>query len=231
MNLPFKSFAGAALLASLSPTVQAQLFDLAGDWSDTQNPNGAWAYYVEDVLGEAQLRGGDQFQDPPGPPVIWAKPNGEDFVGWSRSMGSEIGLDLQPGDVYAHSSAAGDLAVTWTSPSAGTIEVEGAIWALRDIGRDIDFTVTLHQSVLAQGSVASGDPYDRSNPLAFSFVELVQAGDLLSFNVATGSVGIGDYFGVDLRVAFAAVPEPQHTALAGGLALAVAFVLLRHRSA
>lgn len=234
LPLPVMAIAGVVTFLVFTPGLRARTYDLATDWSDTDNPNTAWAYLLGGELGASGVRSGDPFVDPPGAPPIWGLADSP--FGWSRSVGTEgltggeqVPLDLQTGDVYGHSKSGLDLAITWTSPWSGPIQVSGNTWALRDIGRANRWEITLNGTSLESGILASGDPVDRSHPQEFLFALHVSNGDVIKFNVTPSweyGNGIDDYLGVNFTVT--AVPEPKATVANAALFL-VGTHLLRRR--
>ncbi len=131
-----------------------------------------------------------------------AGPDG--IVGWSRSQGTELfPHDWQTGDVFGHTAGDGRaIQIRWTSPSDGFVDFTGATWIPRDINRFNNWNFNLNgTTILANGTVASGDPYDRANPLTFSGSGLaVIAGDYLEFDAVTGGLGTGEYIVVNYSV-------------------------------
>ena len=193
----------AALLA-LTANSDAASYDLSTDWSDTINPNSTWSYLVDgDVASAGGARSGDVFHAPGAPP-IW----GTSFLGWSQDNGSaDYFLDLQPGDVYGHS---GVVAIDWTSPAAGFVDVVGSAWQLRNIGRSNDWQVLLGDTLLVSGTISSGDGHSRAFPNSFSFMNLpVLPGEVLEFRAFGHQTFVGDYLGVALAVSTRPVPLPS----------------------
>lgn len=189
----------SATLVTLA-RVDAAVYDLKTDWSNTSNPNGPWSYLVNGAVVGSGIRTGDSF-GAPGAPTIW----GGGFLGWSQSNGSQNSyLDLQTGDVYGHT---GSLAIDWTSPAAGVAQVDGGAWMLRDIGRSMQWVISLNGVTIEDsGFLSSGDPFSRATPDEFHFSTPVQPGDVLEFRAETLS-GYGDYVGVNFTVV--TVPEPS----------------------
>lgn len=193
----------AATLFAVPTTSQAALtlYDLASDWSDAQNPNGVWAYELGGVPAPATIRTGDTWSTPQ---PMWGIP--DSHVGWSRSNGTEqfsSPPDWQAGDVFVHTNDVdtNDTTVSWTSPSAGTIDLTLALWMARDIGRSVHWKLMLDGALVAEGDLSSGDPYDSGNPLEFQATALpVAAGAVLRLDLDETSFG-GDYVVVDLGVA------------------------------
>ena len=178
-------------------TAMAGWYDVSADWSDTDNPNGVWSYWVNGSPAIAGTRGSDTFADPPGAPSIWTGTGVPNYYGWSQSNGSEQinGWDLQPGDIYGHTF--GSIEIRWTSPVAGPVEVLGGVWAIRDIGRLNYWDVALNGNALFTGLVSSGDPYSRSSPAPIDLDLDVQIGDVLAFRARPGSP---DYIALDFRI-------------------------------
>ena len=129
--------------------------------------------------------------------------------------------DWQFGDIVTHSTdnfngiGSGPSNVIWTSPLNGNIDVSGAIWMGRDIGRGNHWDLSLNGISLTSGDIFSGDPFNRSNPFDFSAGSggaavlnqiSVAAGDVLMLQV-TRTSGPGDYAGVNLTIT--ASPEPS----------------------
>ena len=201
--------------------VKADLYDVSADWSDTVNPNGVWSYWVNDTLASSYMRGGDPFYSPGQP--IWALWN-YTYFGWSKSNGTNYyQWDLQVGDVYGHTSSGGSvdpLEIRWTSPLAGSVDVSGGVWAIRDIGRSNYWQLTLNGSVLTDGYVYSGDAYDRSNPFPINLNFNVDVGDIVAFTTwKTSTSQYGDYIALDLSINVVPVPA---AVLLGILGLSVA---------
>ncbi len=182
--------------------VNGALYDLQTDWSNTSNPNGVWSSLVSGLPAVAGVRGDDNF-GPPGPPLIW----GSGHVGWSQSNGSQSYLDIQVGDIYGHPEPSNPISITWTSPDAGTAQVDGGTWKLRDPGMPLTWTMKLNGlAVMDSGSLYSGDPFNRATPDAFNFSTPVQPGDVLELRVVTAG-SWGDYVGVNFTVN--TIPEPS----------------------
>lgn len=226
MTKYFSAIAGFLLFTA---SLTAQTFDLNSEWSDVANPNGVWRYRQATTNLPSGTWGFDFTSQPAwlgGNPAVWLKTQ------------STAGFDVQVGDVVTHSAngAAGLTNIVWTSPSAGTIDINGGVWMIRDIGRANDWIVRLNGTLLSTGSLSSGDAFNRANPFnldsgsggALNALSVV-AGDQveLSFQQVGGT---GDYVGVNFAVSLSAVPEP--TTLALGcmtMGLAGGAVLLRRK--
>jgi hypothetical protein len=219
-------------LALLPSAVSAQVlvFDLKTDWSDTTNPNGAWTYAAGGIVNSSSspsplgsvVRGSDPWSTPQ---VSWG-----DLPGWFRSNGTEqFAHDWQAGDIIAHS---GEIAVIWTSPGTGTVDITAGIWATRDIGR-INYAALLAVNpgldFLGDAFVGAGQALSsRENPAIVSAENYpVVAGQQIVLEIP--SYDVGDYAGVNLTIEFTPVPEPEHWAALSGLALAAFGVRQRIR--
>jgi hypothetical protein len=202
-------------------SVQAQItYDLRNDWSDTANPNGVWSYRQ----GTTPLTSGTWAFDFTSQPA-WLGTNPASLF---RTQ-STAGFDVQVGDIVLHSANAEAplVNVAWTSPSAGTVDVSGGVWMIRDIGRSNNWLLSHNGVQISSGALASGDPFNRSNPFDLNAGSggiindlSVQSGDIiqLAFQQTTG--GVGDYIGANLIINFTPVPEPStFTFLVLGLGL------------
>ena len=217
----FNRFALVALLG-LPAAVQAQVVsDLRGDWSDAMNPNGRWAYRQTSTLLPSGTWSSDFAAQP-----AWV---GAFPIMWLRAQ-STAGFDVQVGDIVTHSSK--DTAnlgnVIWTSPNNGTIDINGGVWMIRDIGRANDWVLRKNGALLSTGSLFSGDPYNRANPFnldagsggALNAVA-VSVGDQIELSFLRISAN-GDYNGVNFSVTLTTVPEPSSIILSS-IALCGAF--------
>lgn len=199
-------------LAGLQP---GQTYSLAGDWSDTANPNGTWT-----ILGGGVplppvpnwIAGGFSFTQP-----AWAvAASGLHHIpAWMKMAGNSPSYDILTGDVMMHSwdpgggGSIGETEVTWTCPAAGIADISGSTWMTRDIGRANDWNLRHNGVLLRTGMTYSGDPYDSSNPFDFGsgtgsqplLGRVVSAGDVISlgFVQSTGQA-YGDFNAVRLII-------------------------------
>ena len=160
----------AALAPSLPLTTNAdtgpcctgsttQVYDLKTDWSDTQNPNGAWSYRDYNSLLISD-------------PVAWWTP----LPGYNDRISRTAESDVIPGklelgDIFVEwaTSATGP---RWTAPAAGTINVSATAWNDTSLDPELfgqAYWWLLHNgfpNVLSSGLVAGGTrdlPYDFSS--------------------------------------------------------------------
>jgi hypothetical protein len=175
-----KACTSVLAVAFTSSVAQAQ--DLRADWTDLQNPNGAWSYDegnnpLPHVPSWQGVQGGWSVPQPG-----WARSSDGNnrLPFFFRSNGSETFVhDWVVGDVVIHTTddingvGNGNASVIYTSPDIGLATVSGAVWMGRDIGRSNHWTLYAGGVALSDGAIASGDQYDRANP----------------FNLASGSGG------------------------------------------
>jgi hypothetical protein len=114
---------GLRLLLGIGINAATQVYDLKNDWSDTQNPNGAWSY---------RLNGADLLTADPFPWAVEALSGEPD--GLTRTTEDAIVPGyLELGDIYilggAHSAWGGGVTARWTAPSSGEITLTGSAWS------------------------------------------------------------------------------------------------------
>jgi hypothetical protein len=141
-------------------------YDLNKDWSDVQNPNGAWSYnYNESPISIFQQMWWGQ--------GAWGNfwigdgciIKGSYFEGVTDPWGNVIGPahDWQPGDVMMHALSVpygGEstfLNVTWTSPAEGNIDITGRAWDGEIFAdRDVAWMLIVGGKVIVQRSSVIG---------------------------------------------------------------------------
>lgn len=228
-------------------TAWAQVFDLTADWSDLNNPNGAWALYKApgqlfdishpDWYGNgtnqpawSDALGNDPF--PPNPHVpMWAKAVGD--IGILSGDPVYNGF-VDAGNVFMHSAEAyrtgTDFStLVWTSPRDGLVRIVGGLWISKAFDRPHTWELLKNGTMFTGGSLSQTDSYDKLNPFnlaagsggpsAMEFA--VAAGDELTLQIYRPLFTLvpGTFVAVDLTIEL--VPEPG-TAL---LAVAIALVL------
>ena len=226
------SVVGLAAVAVLLGVAQADaelVFDLAADWSDTNNPNGAWSYNE----GNNPLPGVALWGE--GITEAWAPnlaslPTRPYLPAWYKSEGTETFTnDIEAGDVVVHStdphagSGKGLANVTWTSQIDAVVDITGAVWMGRDIGRANDWRLYLNGGLLTGGGIWSGDPYSRALPFTFASGSggpsvlqdvSVSVNDVVRLEFERNHID-GDFVGMTMTIA--EVPEPSALAMLGGL--------------
>lgn len=200
----------------------ATIYDLKADWSDTNNPNGPWAYRQGTTLLPFQ----------PGLGVICC--GVLPFGGWAPSANPHAFLPMivrsvlaaegaLPGDIWIHSvddgngkSANGQANVTWTAPSDGVIDIALGLWhAQTSYNRSNDFYLTLRTALLDSGTISATNGKTRINPYTFNTTGLsVHTGDVIQLTLQrTPGQFSGTSTGVNLTITLTPVPEPATCAL------------------
>jgi hypothetical protein len=224
------------------PAADAQVYDLAADWSDMNNPNGAWTLYKAPGVpfGVVQADWYNNGTNPKQP--AWADSTGPDpfppnphVPMWAKAVGDVGTLSGDPayngfvdvGTVFMHAAEAFRTftdfsSVVWTSPHAGSIQINGGAWmtqAFQD--RPHYWELRQNGAVFTGGPLTFGDGYDKTNPFLFATgsggaaaVELPVATndeiELLIYKTG-GEFAPGTFVAVDLQIAL--VPEPATLAL------------------
>jgi hypothetical protein len=208
------------LIGSGCLCAQAVTYSLVNDWSDTSNPNGAWAYYGGTSLLPAQadlapLFGGLPFTQPGFAPStdLSATPGFLPLI--FKAAGTVSGLSYNVGDVVLHTSGGPDSNpayglgnIIFTSPIAGIADISGTIHPVRAIGRPTSWQAFVP---VALGPFAAGS-FDGTTaqlaPESFDFPNVsLSVGE--EFEFFTGALALGDLLDVSLTVNFAeTVPEP-----------------------
>jgi len=244
----------ALLVAMTSLPAQAQFYSLADDWSDINNPNGAWALYkapatLFDVAQSDWYGNGTNqpaWADAPGPnpfppnPLVpmWAKAIAD--VG-ALSGDSIYNGFVDSGTVFMHAAetfrtGTDFSSVVWTSPRAGTVHIDGGVWmsqAFQD--RPHAWVLQLNGTPFTGGPLTFGDSYDKNNPFLFSTgsggtsaVDLtVAANDQIELLIyKTGSfLTPATFVALDLQIEL--VPEPSSLLLLGSAALLLTAIRYR----
>jgi hypothetical protein len=192
--------------------------DLVGDFSTSSNPNGHWSYGTTPSLGGALTLYGavgsggcggalNGWQQGPNPPYVLAnKSGGTATCAGTVSVPNNF-LDLHP------SSTGDDSVVRWTSPSTGSIFINGLFQGLDFVGpTTTDVHILLDGTAIFNANIGS---YGVAVP--FNLVEAVSAGDTIDFVVGFGSDGnyLFDSTGLQGTINPSTVPEPGTLALLG----------------
>ena len=180
--------AALLVLNGFSPAVAGPtVWDLADDWSDTQNPNGPWSYNA----GVNPIRSNFPNWAGTGNPAWVAAPSGFGHIpAWAKLQVKPGCVDAEIGDVFMHandprSGTDVDLAnVTWTSPTSGVAAISATLWwYLPDcgsqVGRTMDWRLYLNDVLMDSGNIGDGDPWSSCTPRTFGFVEELSNGDVV----------------------------------------------------
>ncbi len=206
-------------LLILPAAASAVTFDLATDWSDASNPNGAWFYNegpvaLPHVDWWQRVTGGWSTAQP-----AWANSeDGADRVpAFFKSVGTETFThDWLAGDVVVRTGDSpngdtpGPARLTWCSPECGNVSVNGGIWMGRDLGRSVYWTMWVNGAFVSDGTVHTGDAYNRGNPYLWSNGSggsgavqniAVFAGTLITFVfVPTADSDSGEFAGLNVSI-------------------------------
>lgn len=242
----------ALFLLAFTYSANAQVYDLAADWSDTNNPNGGWQYglltpsmvFTPFTSHTANYIGGGDFPTNNQPAWISDFPSG---LAKSTGVSSH---DFPIGRVGGHTprglQGTDYLATQWTAPDNGQIDISGDVWMWRDIGR-LD-RVSVFINGIAEFSDVTiptrSQGYTSANP--FTFTQAIVSGggsgsNLLHISVHKGdTVDLGvrflteeDFVGMDETIKFSpittSVPEPNTAlvVLSGGLMGTIMLLRLR----
>jgi hypothetical protein len=194
------------------------VYDLADDFSATNNPNGRWQYGWEATLGstfhqyEYHLA---HFPDYPFTPIdIWAASSyrlPSLFRNPSVNPASVYDFTLQPYQAAFHPGYGQNDQYSiyrWIAPSAGAFSID-ADWV--GLGT---YSITDVHVLLNGASVFAGAVNGRGDTDSFSTTQMLAAGAILDFAVGRGTDNdySGDTTGIDVTIRN--VPEPSSITLA-----------------
>lgn len=185
----------------------AQTYDLALDWSTSQNPNGPWSVLRGNTLLPYQTT------------TCCGLPQTTSFAP-SSVPGSFLPVFYRPGsagtDIYFHSYDSfnggvylGEATVAWTAPSTGTLDLSGYFYyAQNPDARGNLVTVKLGNQVLTTSTVSYWEHASKTAKWEFSFNDLaVIAGETLTItSQRIAGIAAGSSIAGDIRVSM--VPEP-----------------------
>ena len=139
-------------------------YDLAADFSNTQNPHDTWSYERIDgtllnfatvrLFGSAEFPAGDQ----PG----WHSAENASVPAIARAVSPKFTgtpFDFPEQRVFCHTP----IAIAWTAPHAGTVSIDAALWMPRDIDRVIPVTLHLVRGRLRQVLISSFNVPERDS--------------------------------------------------------------------
>ena len=201
-----------AIAACLTSISTAAVFDLATDFSSTNNPNGAWTYGTHNGAPDFATNNGIV-------PFSTMEGNvlGTGNSGWSNGAGVPVlskavnntaGLNLNLGQVFTHNAdfaTSPGTAVRWTAPNAGPVRIEGALWHGYDqpAGDRIQRYKLVHNGSTLQrgGALKTIQGANKDNPLTVVVNSLnVNAGDTIDLVVGPASTHIQDWMGMGLTI-------------------------------
>jgi hypothetical protein len=153
------------------------------------------------------------------PQPAWANAeNGaSSFPAWFKSNGTELFThDWLDGDVVGRTgddpdgAPNGPARLQWCSPECGNATITGGVWLGRDSGRDVLWSLWIDGVPVTDGTLHSGDAYDRSNPFSLQNGS-GGSGPLTNVSVFPGTLIVlvltpapwtsgGEFVGVDMTV-------------------------------
>ena len=210
---------------------QAAIYDVAADFSATNNPNGAWSYGESSTLTSALTvyPNSGKFDPPTVNIDVWAGENhpyspnvsynGTGSVDTSHpTIIWQIGqFSLHPGDSggggaceYSHAR--------WTAPGVGSIDIDALFTGIDLGGTTTDVHVLHNGTSLFDGAI---DGYNDTSSFSPTGSVSVGIGDTIDFVVGYGSNGTHTSDTTALSATIDFIPEPATLSLLalGSLAL------------
>jgi thiol-disulfide isomerase/thioredoxin len=166
----------------------ATTFDVAADFSATNNPNGVWSYGWSSTLTSAfNLYPNHGKFDEKIPVDVWAGPNLPDTpIAVHNGSGSPIShptIIWQPGQFSLHPGQIGEYShARWTAPDAGIFDIDAMFTGIDLLGTTTDVYV-LHNGI----SIFDGLVNGLGNKSSFSTTVTVGKGDIIDFAVGYGN--------------------------------------------
>ncbi len=196
----------AAIGPFLALITAGVVYDATADWSDQDNPNGPWAY----MAGNNALPHVASWEPggfvPPQPGWAPAASGNPRIPVFYQSVGGEtFDNDIDIGDVVIHSrddqsgTGVGEGRLLFTAPATGTYRIDLDVWIGREIGRSVNWTLSVDGAQADTGNVSSGDGFSRASPDGHSTSVALEAGDQVDL-LLTSQSSAGDFVGVELRL-------------------------------
>ncbi len=215
------------LVLGVAQAMADATYDLETDWSNSNNPNGVWAYRQGSIDLPYQPNLGNACCGGPSSGIGggWApgQVGGNFLPFWVQAIGDNNTSGFLKGDILIHSvdpfngnPGLGEANVTWTAPAAGTINISGDIfYAQFPLQRSNDYFLMLNGNTLASGTVNYANS-DRNHPLMFGSDDLsVNAGDVVELLIErTPGQSPGSIDGLNLTIT-ESVPDPASMLLLG----------------
>jgi len=221
----FAMLCAICLVSNLCSTASATTYDVAADFSATNNPNGVWSYGWSSTLTPAlnlypdNGKMGDKVGDPINidvwfdwgqfssySPNVAHNPTGSiNNEHWTITW-QPWQFSLHPGDGNEYSHA------RWTAPDAGTIDIASMFTGIDHyLGTTTDVHV-LHNGI----SLFNGEVNGYGDTSSFSTTALnVGMGDIIDFTVGYGSNRNPTCDTTALSATITFIPEPATMCLLG----------------
>lgn len=209
------------IFIGITSEAHATIFDLRSQWSESQNPNGPWAY----MAGDSCLPACPTWTADYGTQFAWAGGSEwtEHVPAWFQAKANYWWTSV--GDIVVHTTAPyssyqGATRVVWTSPVDSEILISGDVWLARPTNPPRS---TFWYLQINNVSVSSGYLYYDGNIQDYlsdgsggvsALSSFVHTGDTVALVLVRGGDGLEDYVGVDFTIT--TIPEPA-TALLMGL--------------
>lgn len=169
---------------------QAQVYEAAGDFTTTANPNGAWTYGWSATRGST-FTNYDTTIDT------------GSLIGWRRSSTQEplfiknitegvvnpAGTNpIQPGQLVAHPGSSGENSVLrWTAPATDVYQIAVLFEGIDTGGTTTDVAVLHGATQLFSGNVNGNGSQE-----VYTTIRTVSAGETIDFTVGTGGNGFSN---------------------------------------
>lgn len=210
----FVMLCAICLVLNLCSTASATTFDVAADFSATDNPNGVWSYGWSSTLTSALNLYPNNYND-----IgldVWADlghiSRGAPSVAYNGTGNAitqyENGITWQPGQLSLHPGESGEYShARWTVPDAGIFNISAMFTGIDQNGTSTDVHV-LHNGTSLFDGLVNGF----GNTSSFSTTVSVGTGDIIDF--AVGYDG-GGFWNDSTALSATIVPEPATLLLLG----------------
>ena len=212
------------------------IFNVASDFSLTNNPNGAWRYGWSSSLGSSfnlynnvgkQTPTIDLWYDPTktgSPLVVHNSTATED--------NSHPTITYQPSQLGFHPGYYGEYSIVrWIAPEAATYSLATMFTGLDHVGLTTTDVHVLHNNILLFSNLING--FGASSSKSFATAGTVQVGDTIDFAVGYGNNQTQSYDSTGLDATISTTPPavsesvPEPSTVLGGLAFSAFIAKMR----
>jgi len=223
----FEMLCAICLVSNLCSTASATTYDVAADFSATNNPNGVWSYgWSSTLTSDFNLYPNHgKFDDTINPIIpidVWAGSNFPYSPNVSHNGTGSINNDhpaitWQPGQFSLHPGDSGEYShARWTAPDAGIIDINAMFTGIDRRGTTTDVHV-LH--IIGNNGISlfneSVNGYGDTSSLSFSKTIPVGMGDIIDFAVGYGYGDNPSHTCDTTALSATIVPEPATMCLLG----------------